>query len=97
MNEINEQKLNNFLDSGSEYFYKQNNKFEVNYMIQPLKDVADGLKKLNDNFKKADESSTNLSESLNKLTFFGVLIAGTSIILLLIQFLFENKIWPFIQ
>lgn len=50
---------------------------------------------LNNAIKKADKSSTNLSEALNRLTFWGVIIAGTGLIIGLAQFLFENSIWPF--
>ncbi len=53
------------------------------------------FERLNKNIEKADESSTKLSKALNRLTFFGVLIAGISIVISLIQFLFENRIWPF--
>jgi hypothetical protein len=50
---------------------------------------------LNVNIKKADESSTKLASALNRLTLGGVLVASVGILLALIQFLFENKIWPF--
>lgn len=50
---------------------------------------------LNKNIENADKSSTELSKALNRLTFFGVLIAGSSIVIVLIQFLFENSIFPF--
>jgi len=50
---------------------------------------------LNENIKKADESSTKLAAALNRLTLGGVLIASAGIFLALVQFLFENKIWPF--
>ncbi|MEK7553117.1 MAG: hypothetical protein AAB504_00275 [Patescibacteria group bacterium] len=69
--------------------------------IERLQDTADQLnqsfKQLNGNIKKSDESSTKLAAALNRLTLFGVLVAGIGILLALIQFLFENKIWPFTQ
>jgi len=52
---------------------------------------------LNKNIKKADESSTKLATALNRLTLGGVIVATLGISLALIQFLFENKIWPFLQ
>lgn len=50
---------------------------------------------LNENIKKADQSSTNLATALNKVTFFGVSVAFLGVGVAIIQFLFENKIWPF--
>lgn len=67
--------------------------------IEHLKNNADQLsqsfEKLNDNIKKADESSTALAKALNRLTFFGVSVAFLGVSVAIIQFLFENKIWPF--
>ncbi len=67
--------------------YLQNN---VNHLNQ-------SFVQLNENIKRADDSSTKLANALNRLTLGGVLIAGSGIFLALIQFLFENKIWPFFQ
>lgn len=55
------------------------------------------LERLNENIKKADESSTKLAEALNRLTLWGVIVASTGIFLAIIQFFYENKIWPFSQ
>ncbi|PIT96905.1 hypothetical protein COT82_00730 [Candidatus Campbellbacteria bacterium CG10_big_fil_rev_8_21_14_0_10_35_52] len=57
--------------------------------------VNESFAQLNVNIKKADESSTKLASALNRLTFGGVLVASVGILLVLVQFLFENKIWPF--
>jgi|SRR3989344_1572551 len=50
---------------------------------------------LNENIKKADQSSTNLAKALNRLTFYGVGVAFLGVGMGIVQFLFENKIWPF--
>lgn len=67
--------------------------------IELLHNSADQLnqsfEKLNENIRKADESSTKLASALNRLTLGGVIVASFGILLVLIQFLFENKIWPF--
>lgn len=67
--------------------------------IQRLHDSANQLNQsfiqLNEAIKKADESSTKLATALNRLTLWGVIIAGSGIFLALTQFLFENEIWPF--
>ncbi|KKQ64409.1 MAG: hypothetical protein US86_C0022G0007 [Candidatus Daviesbacteria bacterium GW2011_GWA2_38_24] len=67
--------------------------------VEELHKSADQLNKsfvqLNENLKKADESSTKLATALNRLTRGGVIVASAGILLALIQFLFENKIWPF--
>lgn len=62
-----------------------------------LKNIRDEIGSLNANIKNINESNNKLSLALHGLTFFGVCVAtfGTSVAL--IQFLFENKIWPFIQ
>lgn len=69
--------------------------------VEYLKDSVDRLNQsfvqLNENVKKADDSSAKLATALNRLTLGGVLVAGAGILLVLIQFLFENKIWPFSQ
>lgn len=69
--------------------------------IEDIQVVANKLNQsfiqLNENIKKADESSTNLANALNNLTFYGVLVTGSGVFLALIQFLYQNKIWPFTQ
>lgn len=79
-------------DVSSQLGYLQNK-------IERLQNSADQLnqsfEKLNENIKKADESSIRLASALNRLTFGGVIVASAGILLALVQFLFENKIWPF--
>lgn len=67
--------------------------------IERLQQSADRLNKsfeeLNKNIEKADKSSTALAKALNRLTFFGVGVAFLGTCIAIIQFLFENRIWPF--
>jgi len=69
-------------------------KDKVGDLQKSTNELNQSFNQLNENFKKADESSTKLAGALNRLTFYGVLIAGSGIVLVLVQFLFENKIWP---
>lgn len=41
---------------------------------------------LNSNLQKLEESSTNLSKALNKITLVGVIISGIAAVILLIKF-----------
>lgn len=67
--------------------------------IKHLQTSADRLNQLfnqlNETIKKASDSSTKLATALNRLTFFGVVVAVFGILLALTQFLFENNIWLF--
>ncbi len=69
--------------------------------VDELHNSADKLNgsfiQLNKNIEKADESSTKLATALNRLTLGGIIVASLGICLALIQFLFENKIWPFLN
>src|SRR3989344_6978520 len=70
----------------------------LNNKVERLQGSIDKLNQcfvqLNKNIEKADESSTKLSTALNRLTSWGVSIAGVSVIVVLLQFLYENHIWP---
>ncbi|HEY4523778.1 MAG TPA: hypothetical protein VJK04_02810 [Candidatus Paceibacterota bacterium] len=72
--------------------YLQN---KVERLQKSLEQLNHFFLKLNENIKEADKSSTNLATALNKLTSRGVCVAGVGILIVLIQFLFENEIWPF--
>lgn len=67
--------------------------------IERLQNSVDQLNQsfiqLNNNVKSADKSSTDLAKALNRLTFYGVGVAFLGVGIATIQFLFENKIWPF--
>jgi len=72
--------------------YLQN---KIEHLQNNVSQLNESFVKLNDNIKKADESSTDLAKALNNLTFFGVSVAFLGVGVAIIQFLFENKIWPF--
>ncbi len=77
----------------SQVGYLQN---KVGDLQKSVNHLGQAFEQLNKNIENADKSSTDLSSALNKLTLYGVIVAGTGIFLALLQFLFENKIWPFI-
>ena len=68
---------------------------QLGYLQNKIERLNESFVQLNLNIKKADESSTKLATALNYLTLGGVIVASASILLALVQFLFENKIWPF--
>lgn len=61
-----------------------------------LSNLQSRIDNLNKNIEEANRSSSELSSSLNRLTLWGVIITGTGIVFAMVQFLYENKIWPFI-
>jgi len=69
----------------------------LGFLENNLKELKENVDRLNENIKNADTSSTKLATALNRLTFWGIVIASMGILFAIIQFLFENKIWPFIQ
>ena len=78
--------------TSSQLGYLQN---KIERLQNNVSQLNESFSQLNENIKKADESSTKLAGALNKLTFWGVIVAGSGIVVVLIQFLFENRIWPF--
>jgi len=78
--------------TSSQLGYLQN---KIERLQNNVNQLNESFVQLNENIKKADDSSTNLSKALNRLTLGGVVVAGVGITLVLVQFLFENKIWPF--
>jgi predicted ribosome quality control (RQC) complex YloA/Tae2 family protein len=89
-----EEKIDKFLDNLTWYF---STKAIGDSTARAAEKLNTSLKELNDNFKKADESSSNLARALNRLTFWGVLIAAIGVFVSLAQFLYNNHLWPFIQ
>ena len=72
-------------------------KNKIGDLQNSVEQLNDSFKILNDSIKSADKSSTDLSKALNRLTFFGVSVAFLGVGVAIIQFLFENKIWPFLS
>ena len=73
----------NFYKNLSWYFGKKENLKGAVLLVQ------DQLEKLNENLKRADESSTLLTKALNKLTLWGIIIAGGSLFVGLCSLIFE--------
>jgi len=80
--------------TSSQLGYLQN---KIERLQNNVSQLNESFIKLNENIQKADKSSTKLAAALNRLTLGGVIVAGAGILLVLIQFLFENQIWPFSQ
>ncbi len=70
------QKIDIFLDNLSWYFSSK--PMNDATAIQTGK-LVEQLVKLNENFKKADEASTNLTKALNNITFWGVIVASAGV------------------
>lgn len=54
-----------------------------------LGNIRDNLKTLNDNIQRASDSSEKLTYALNKITFWGVLVAGTGVVVAVVNLIFE--------
>lgn len=76
----------------SQLGYLQN---KIGHLNESSDQLNKSLAQLNENIKNAEKSSTDLAKALNKLTFLGVGAAILGVAVTTIQFLFENKIWPF--
>lgn len=82
----------------SQVGYLQNKVERLQKSIDALhSDLKQSVDTLNSNLKDASTSSTKLATALNKLTFWGVLVAAVGVSVALIQFLYQNQIWPFFQ
>jgi hypothetical protein len=82
MDELNKKK-EKFLDTLTWHFgVKTNLRGSINL-------VRKELERLNDNLRNADESSTRLTQALNRLTLFGVIIAGGSLLVAFVTLIFE--------
>lgn len=82
-----DEKIDNFLDIMTLYHSTKEGPSRGVYMA--IGDMRDGLNKLNDNIKNANDLSTKLTKALNRITFWGVVIAGAGIILAFLGLLFE--------
>lgn len=51
--------------------------------------ISERLEQLNNNIKESSESSTKLASALNRITFWGILIVGSGVIVALSSLLFE--------
>ena len=89
-----DEKIDKFLDNLAWHF---SSKQIQDLTARAVTKLTEEIKVLETTIKKADESSSKLATALNRLTLWGVIVVGTGILAALIQFLFENKIWPFSQ
>ncbi|MBU4321236.1 MAG: hypothetical protein KJ739_09145 [Nitrospinae bacterium] len=67
--------------------------FSVRYMptgfFNTIGKISERLEQLNNNIIESSESSTNLASALNRITFWGILIAGSGVVVALFSLLFE--------
>lgn len=54
--------------------------------------MEEDLKKLNENIEAANNSSTKLTEALNRITLAGIIIAGIGVTVSVINFIFQYLI-----
>jgi hypothetical protein len=64
-------------------------KYKPDSFLGALNRIHDELTALNSNLKESSESSYGLTKALNKLTFWGVLIAGLGVLTAMGHLLFE--------
>jgi len=81
-----EEKINKFLDNLAWHF---STKDVMDLTASAVTKLNGKLDELNANIKKADESSTKLAQALNRLTFWGIIIAGTGVLVAALNFIFE--------
>lgn len=89
-----DEKIDGFLDNLTRYFSPTS---KQDLTAKAVTKLTEEIKILYTIIKKADESSIKLANALNKLTFWGVLVAAVGVFVALIQFLYNNFIWPFSQ
>lgn len=81
-----EEKIDKFLDAAGWWHHQ---KEDYPGMRKAVGDIRDSLQELNSNIKVANESSTKLTAALNKITLWGVVVAGSGIIVALAAFILE--------
>lgn len=81
-----EEKIDIFLDTLGWYFHQKETPTGA---YNAISKISDELEKLNQNLEKADKSSTNLTTALNKITFWGVIVATAGVTAAILNFIFE--------
>lgn len=81
-----EEKIDKFLDTVSWWHHQKEN---YPGMRKAIGDIRDSLQELNINIKNANESSSKLTFALNKITLWGVIVAGLGILVALANFVME--------
>lgn len=83
-----EEKIDKFLDNLGWYFSTKAMSI-TDRTAKRVSELNEEIKQLNANFKKADESSTNLTRALNRITLIGTIIAGLGVIVAILNFIFK--------
>ena len=81
-----EEKIDKFLDATGWWHHQKEDRPGV---WKAVGDIRDSLQELNANIKQANESSTKLTAALNKITLWGVIVAGSGILVALSSFILE--------
>lgn len=81
-----EEKIDKFLDAVGWWHHQ---KEDYPGMRKAVGDIRDSLQELNTNIKEANESSTKLTSALNEITFWGVIVAGSGILVALAGFILD--------
>jgi len=76
-----EEKIDKFLDAAGWWHSEKTDRPGV---WKAVGDIRDSLQTLNANIKEANDSSTRLTKALNTITLWGVIVAGSGIIVAVI-------------
>jgi predicted RNase H-like nuclease (RuvC/YqgF family) len=92
-----EEKIVKFLDNLAWYFSRERAQNHQDLTALAITKLKEKIELLNETIENANKSSEDLAKALNRLTFWGVFIAAVGVFVSLIQFLYNNHIWPFSQ
>ena len=81
-----EEKIDKFLDAAGWWHHQKEDRPGV---WKAVGDIRDSLQTLNVNIKDANESSTKLTRALNKITLWGVIVAGSGIMIALASLILD--------
>jgi hypothetical protein len=81
-----QEKIDKFLDNLAWHF---STKVFGDPTATQVERLTERLDTLNENFRKADESSIKLTRALNMITFWGVLVASTGVAVAFLNFIFQ--------
>lgn len=81
-----DEKIDKFLDAVGWWHHQKEDRPGV---WKAVGDIRDSLQELNSNIKEANETSTKLTAALNKITLWGVIVAGSGILVAIANFIFE--------
>lgn len=84
--ENREEKIDKFLDILAWHFHT---KEAIDYTARATEKLVAKLNELNETVREASASSKNLTEALNHLTFWGIIIAGAGVLVAFGALIFE--------